>query len=106
MAGERGMDFCMGNVMEVGVVLAGKGFAESGRNQNARWEVWVPVDVETVARGERVGVYRVQAGGVGELGGFPVLERRWQGEVATECKRGEQRGRAIQNLREDLREVS
>ncbi len=59
------MDLGVGKVMEIGMVLAGKGFAESRRDQNARGEVRVPVDVETVARGKRVWVERVQAGGVG-----------------------------------------
>jgi hypothetical protein len=32
MAGERGMYLGVGQVMEVGMVLAGKGFAESRRD--------------------------------------------------------------------------
>ncbi len=34
LAGERGMDLGVGKVMEVGMVLAGKGFAESRKDQN------------------------------------------------------------------------
>ncbi len=74
VAGERGMDFSVGDVVEVGVVLASEGFAEGGRNQDARGEVGIAINVEAVTGSEGVGVDRVQAGGVGELGVLPVLE--------------------------------
>ncbi len=39
VAGERGMDFSVEDVVEIGGVLASEGFAEGGRNQDARGEV-------------------------------------------------------------------
>jgi hypothetical protein len=61
MACQGGMDFSVGEVVEIGVMLAGEGFAEGKWNQDARGEIRIPVDVETVARGERVGVDRSKA---------------------------------------------
>jgi hypothetical protein len=77
VARKRGMDFRVGEVVEIGVMLAGKGFAEGRRDQDARGEVGIPVDVKAVARGERIGVDGIQAGGVGELGIFPFVKGRW-----------------------------
>jgi hypothetical protein len=99
------MDFRVGNVMKIGVVLTGEGFEEGGRDQDARGEVGITVDLKTVAGGEGIGVDGVQARGVGELGGFPLLERRRKGGVAGGGEAGEQRGRAVQHLSEDLGEV-
>ena len=55
------------------MVLASERFAEGCGNHNARGEIGVAEDVETVAGSEGVGVDGVEAVGVGELGGFPVL---------------------------------
>ncbi len=77
VVGERGMDFSVGDVVEIGVMLASEGFAEGGIG------------------GEGVGVDRGQAGGVGELGVFPGLEGRREGEVAGGGERREQRGRTV-----------
>ncbi len=106
VACERGMDFSVRDVVEIGVVLASEGFAEGGWNQDARGEFRIAIDLEAVAGSEGVGVDRVHASGVGELGGlFPVLEGRRKGEVAGGGERGEQRRRAVQHLSEDLGEV-
>jgi hypothetical protein len=50
MASQAGMYFRVG---EVGVMLACEGFAEGARDENARKEIGVVEDVETVAGGER-----------------------------------------------------
>jgi hypothetical protein len=76
MARQEGMYFRVGNVVKVGVVLASEGFAEGRWNQDARGEVGIAIDVKAVAGGEGVGVDGVQASGVGELGGLPILEGR------------------------------
>ncbi len=102
MAGERGMDFSVGDVVEIGVVLASEGFAEGGRDQDARGEVGIVINVEAVAGGEGVGVDRGQADGVGELGVFPGLEGRREDDVAGEGERREQRGRTVQHVSKDL----
>jgi hypothetical protein len=55
------------------VVLASERFAKGCGNHNARGEIGIAEDVETVAGSEGVGVDGVKAVGVGVLGGFPVL---------------------------------
>jgi hypothetical protein len=50
------MDFSVGEVVEIGVVLASEGFAEGGWNQDARGEIRIAIDLETVAGGIRIGV--------------------------------------------------
>ncbi len=50
------MNFGVGKVVEVGVVLAGKGFTESGGNDDTTGEVGITVDVETVPGRNRLGV--------------------------------------------------
>jgi hypothetical protein len=47
------------------VVLASERFAEGGGNHDARGEVGIAEDVETVARGEGIGVDGGKAVGVG-----------------------------------------
>jgi hypothetical protein len=71
--GERGMHLGVGEVVKVGVVLASERFAEGERNHDARGEVGIAEDVETVTGGEGIGVDGGKAVGVGELGGFPIL---------------------------------
>jgi hypothetical protein len=50
------MDFRVGNVVKVGVVLTGEGFAEGGRDQDAGGEVGIAIDLKTVAGDEGIGV--------------------------------------------------
>ncbi len=65
MSGEGGMDFGVGEVVEIDVMLAGKGLAEGKRNQDARGEIQIAVDVEPVAGGEVAGVNRCETVRVG-----------------------------------------
>jgi hypothetical protein len=55
------------------VVLARERFAKGCGNHNARGEIGIAKDVETIAGSEGVGVDGVEAVGVGVLCGFPVL---------------------------------
>jgi hypothetical protein len=47
--GERGMHLGVGEVVKVGVVLVSKRFVEGGGNHDARGEVGISEDMETVA---------------------------------------------------------
>jgi hypothetical protein len=55
MARQRGKDFGMREVLEVGVVLADEGFAEIRGHQDTGWKIIVPVAGQTVTDEERVG---------------------------------------------------
>ena len=70
--GERGMYFGVGEMVEVGVVLASEGFAESSGDDDARGEVRVAEDVKTITVGEGIGVDGGKAVGGGQLGRLPV----------------------------------
>jgi hypothetical protein len=74
--GKRGMHLGVGEVVEVGVVLASERFAEGGGNHDARGEVWIAEDVKTITRGEGIRVDGRKAVGVSLLSGLPVLEGR------------------------------
>jgi hypothetical protein len=69
MVCKGGMDFSVGEVVEIGVMLAGEGFAEGTWNQDARGEIRIPVDVKTVARGETESRGRSKQGNQGRLVG-------------------------------------
>jgi hypothetical protein len=55
MARQRGKDFGMREVLEVGVVLADEGFAEIRGHQDTGWKIIVLVAGQTVTDEERVG---------------------------------------------------
>ena len=69
--GERGMYFGVGEAVEVGVVLASEGFAESSGNDDARGEVRVAKDVKAITVGEGIRVDGVKAVRGGQLGRLP-----------------------------------
>ena len=69
--GERGMYFGVGEVVEVGVVLASEGFAESSGNDDARGEVRIAKDVKTITIGEGIRIDGGKAIGGGQLGRLP-----------------------------------
>ncbi len=50
VACEGGEHFGVGDVLEVGVVLASEGFAEGGRNDDSRWEIEILVERESITR--------------------------------------------------------
>ncbi len=66
----------MGDVLEVGVVLAYELVAKRRRDKNARREVSVFVDGETVATSERVRIKGLKKVEFGVLSVFPVSNRR------------------------------
>ncbi len=103
--GHRGINFGVGEVVEIGVVLAGKGFAESGRNDDAGREIGVTVNVKAIAGGNGVRIERGEAIGIGELGGLPFVKGGGEVVVAGRGENFEERGGAEQDLREDLQEV-
>jgi hypothetical protein len=65
----------MGDMLEVGVVLAYELLAKRGRDKNARREVSVFVDSETIAPSERVRIKGLKKVGFGVLSVFPVGNR-------------------------------
>ncbi len=69
--GERGMYFGVGEVVEVGVVLASEWFAESGENDDARGEVRIAKDVKAITIGEGIRIDGGKAIGGGQLGRLP-----------------------------------
>ena len=69
--GERGMYFGVGEMVEVGVVLASEGFAERSGNDDARGEVRIAKDVKTVTVGEGIRIDGGEAVGGGQLGRLP-----------------------------------
>ncbi len=71
MACQRGKDFGMREVLEIGMVLANESFAESRGHQYAGWEIVVFVEGKTVTNEERVGGERGEKIRVVELGLFP-----------------------------------
>ncbi len=71
MACQRGKNFGMREVLEIGVVLADKGFAEGRGHQDAGWDVVVFVEGETIADEERVGGELREKLRVVQLGLFP-----------------------------------
>jgi hypothetical protein len=64
----------MREVLEIGVVLADKSFAEGKGHQDAGWEVVVFVKRETVADKERVGGELREKLRVVQLGLFPFRD--------------------------------
>ncbi len=66
MPGKRGMHLGVGEVVEVGVVLASERFAEGGGNHDSRGEVWIAEDVKTITRGEEIRVDRRMQGSRGQ----------------------------------------
>ena len=94
VAGERGMNLGVGDVVEVGVVLASEGFAEIVGNDYAGGKIGVAVDVKAIARGDRSGIKRCDAIEVGELGGLPFIEGGGEVGVAGGRENFEKRGGA------------
>jgi hypothetical protein len=95
----------VGNVLKVGVMLANEVGAKRWGYHNARGEIVILVNGETVAERKRCGVQGFEKIGLVVLGVFPVRHRRGQIRVKGIGEDLEEGSRAMQNLRVDVVEV-
>ncbi len=102
MAGQRGKNLGMGDVLEVGVMLADEWVAERGGDEDAGWEGRILADGEAIAESERVGVESLEKVGFCVLSVFPVQEGGREVWVKSVAEEFEQRGGAIQDEEVDF----
>jgi hypothetical protein len=105
MSGEGGMDFGVDEMVEIGVMIAGKGFAEGKRNQDTRGEIRIALHVEIAAGGERVGVNRCKTVRGRLIEQTSSLGRKKGGWCCGRTRNMRAEERAIQHLGKILGEV-
>jgi hypothetical protein len=105
VARERGKNFSVRNVLEVGVMLSDELGSKRRGHKNARWEVGVFIDGEAIAESERVGIEGLKKIVFIVLRVFPVGYSRGQVGVQGVGEYLEEGSRSVQNLRVDVVEV-